>query len=180
MRGGDAFVRAVAHNFHKLMAYKDEYEVARLYAEPRFAEQLSRQFEGDVRIELHLAPPLLARRDPLTGRPRKMRFGPWVLPVLRGLATLRGLRGTPWDVFGYTAERRAERQLIADYEKLVAELCGRLDESTLPTAVALAKLPEDIRGFGPVKLASMARVAERRAALLEAFRNPSRPLAVAA
>ncbi|MBV8662491.1 MAG: indolepyruvate ferredoxin oxidoreductase family protein, partial [Hyphomicrobiales bacterium] len=116
--GGEALTAAVARNLFKLMAIKDEYEVARLYADSAFAQALRGAFDGDLKVTFHLAPPLLARKDPVTGEAKKMRFGPWMMTVFRALAALRGLRGTPLDVFGYSAERRAERALLADYETL--------------------------------------------------------------
>ena len=121
-----ALTEAVARSYHKLLAYKDEYEVARLYSDPQFRKQLQDSFDGDYKLGVHLAPPLLSRVDPATGEPRKREFGPWIFPVLRALARLKGLRGTPFDPFGYTAERRMERRLIADYEREVEELLRRL------------------------------------------------------
>ena len=147
----DRLARAVAHNYAKLMAYKDEYEVARLYTDAEFAQSLRQQFSGDLRIEFNLAPPLLSRPDPVTGIAKKRTFGPWMFPVLRRLARLKGLRGGMLDIFGYTAERRMERQLIADYESQVEELIARLSRDNIDTAVAIAGLPEAMRGFGHVK-----------------------------
>jgi indolepyruvate ferredoxin oxidoreductase len=132
---------------YKLLAYKDEYEVARLYTDGRFA----RRFEGDVRLAFHMAPPLLTKKDPHTGLPAKRTFGAWMLPVLRALASLRGLRGTPLDPFGRTAERRAERALIEDYEATVRELAHGLTPENYGAAVAVAEVPEHIRGYGHVK-----------------------------
>ena len=128
--GRTGLAEAVARGYYKLLAYKDEYEVARLYASPEFEKALGEQFEGRRKLEFHLAPPLLARRDKDTGEPRKMRFGAWMLPVFRLLAKGKGLRGTAWDVFGYTAERKLERQMIADYEKLLDEIEQRLSAGT--------------------------------------------------
>jgi len=142
---------AVARYLFKLMAYKDEYEVARLHADPAFHERLREQFEGDWTLRFHLAPPLLSRVDPKTGRPAKREFGPWMLPALRLLARMKFLRGTPLDPFGYSAERRTERALITEYEGLLDELTTRLDPGNHAQAVALARLPEQIRGYGPVK-----------------------------
>src|SRR6185436_16455447 len=129
----------------KLLAYKDEYEVARLYASPAFEKDLGEQFESRRKLEFHLAPPLLARRDKATGEPRKMRFGAWMLPVFRLLAKGKRLRGTVFDVFGYSAERKLERQMFADYEKLMDEVAERLSPVTHATAVALASLALDIK-----------------------------------
>ena len=121
--GGDgALARTAALTLFRLMAYKDEYEVARLYTEGTFAKALEEAFEGDVRLSFHMAPPLLARRDPVTGHPRKRHFGPWMLPLMRLLARAKRLRGTAFDVFGRTAERRMERRMMADYESLLDRL----------------------------------------------------------
>jgi indolepyruvate ferredoxin oxidoreductase len=163
-RGTLALTRAVANNLYKLMAYKDEYEVARLYSDGRFAAQLAREFEGQPRLRFHLAPPLLGRRD-AQGRPVKTTFGPWMQHVFRVLAKLRRLRGTPFDPFGRTAERRMERALIEDYRAMVEELLARWHALDIDTALALAKLPEQIRGFGPVKEESVAAARVRWEAL---------------
>jgi indolepyruvate ferredoxin oxidoreductase len=163
-RGTLALTRAVAVNLYKLMAYKDEYEVARLYSDGRFAAQLAREFEGQPRLRFHLAPPLLGRRD-AQGRPVKTTFGPWMQHMFRVLAKLRRLRGTPFDPFGRTAERRMERALIEDYRAMVEELLARWHALDIETALALAKLPEQIRGFGPVKEESVALARVRWQAL---------------
>jgi indolepyruvate ferredoxin oxidoreductase len=166
--------RAVATNLAKLMAYKDEYEVARLFADPAFLDQLRAQFQGepgrDYQVHFHLAPPLLARKDD-KGRLVKRQFGPWMMHAFRILARCKGLRGSPLDIFGRTAERRAERQLVDDYADLVDELAATLAHDNLDTAIALACLPDDIRGFGHVKDKSIEAAAARRAALLEQYRN---------
>ncbi len=120
---------------------------------------------------MHLAPPLLSRIDPATGEPRKREFGPWIFPVLRVLARLKGLRGTPLDPFGYTAERRMERRLIADYEREVEELLRRLTPNTHSLAVAIAKLPQSVRGFGHVKQASVEQARKQRSELFAAMRK---------
>ncbi len=172
--GSDKLAGAVARNYFKLLAYKDEYEVARLYTDGSFHRQLARTFDGDFRLEFHLAPPLIAKTDPATGRPRKMRFGPWMMTVFRLLAAMKGLRGTRLDIFGYTAERRMERRLIADYEAVLDEIARLLRPETQETAVALAALPEQIRGFGPVKAASVDAAKAREKELTEMLRNPAR------
>ena len=123
-------------------------------------------------MTFHLAPPLLARKDRVTGEAKKMSFGPWMMKAFRVLAALRGLRGTPLDVFGYSAERRAERALIADYEALCRELAAGLTPDNFATALALAALPEKIRGFGHVKARAMAAAEEERRRLMEAWRTP--------
>jgi indolepyruvate ferredoxin oxidoreductase len=170
--GSTRLTEAVAHNYFKLLAYKDEYEVARLHTDPAFWARVNDSFEGDFEVRFHLAPPLLARPDPATGRIRKQAFGPRMLTVFRWLAKLRRLRGSRWDVFGYSAERRAERALIAQYERDVAELLDGLSFLRLPQAVEIANLPDQIRGFGPVKERNIAQVAARRKQLLAAWRQP--------
>ena len=171
---------AVARGYFKLLAYKDEYEVARLHADSGLLARIAEQFEGDYRVAFHLAPPMLAPRDPDTGLPRKRRFGPWMLPAFRILAKLKRLRGTAFDPFGYTAERRMERQLIREYEALIEELLAGLTSANYQTAVALASLPEKIRGFGHVKLAAVEAVRREQSALLVQFRSRAPALADAA
>jgi indolepyruvate ferredoxin oxidoreductase len=166
---------AVARGYHKVLAYKDEYEVARLYSDGAFEEALDARFEGDFRVELHLAPPLLARPDPTTGRPRKRPYGPWMLRMLKGLARLKRLRGTRFDVFGYTEERRIERRLIADYEGTLGVLTKGLRPDNHASAVELAALPLEIRGFGPVKLESYRGAVVKHALLMDRFRKAPAP-----
>ncbi len=170
--GRSDLAEAVARNFHKLLAYKDEYEVARLFADGAFQAQVNAAFEGDLTYEFHLAPPLFARVDPNTGEPRKLRFGPRMMTGFRLLAKLKGLRGTAFDLFGYSAERRTERALISDYEATVAGLVGALTRENHATAVAIASIPEKIRGFGPVKVRHLAAAKAEEAALLAQFRTP--------
>ena len=173
--GGElALTRAVAANYHKLLAYKDEYEVARLYTDGEFRAALAQQFEGDYRLTFHLAPPLLARRHPDTGRLIKREFGPWMLKAFGLLARLRFLRGTPLDIFGYTAERRLERQLIADYENRIDGLLQQLNAHNRALAAEIAGLPEFIRGFGHVKELNLAAVRRREGELLERFAGSDR------
>ncbi|MDY0884160.1 indolepyruvate ferredoxin oxidoreductase family protein [Dongia soli] len=170
----DDLARSVAVNYAKLLAYKDEYEVARLYTDGEFQARLNRQFDGAYKLKLHLAPPLLARPDPQTGHPHKRAFGPWIWPCLRMLAGLRGLRGTAFDPFGRTAERRAERRLIADYELLIEDIIAGLTPDNHAAAVQLAGLPSRIRGFGHVKAEAMKTAAEHQAALLAVFHRPAK------
>ncbi|MEO1020325.1 MAG: DUF6537 domain-containing protein, partial [Pseudomonadota bacterium] len=165
MPGRIEFTTAVALYLFKLMAFKDEYEVARLYTSGDFQAQLAQEFEGDYRLELHLAPPLLSRTDPRTGRPAKRRFGPWILRVLNVLKHGKRLRGTPLDMFGYSAERKQERALIAEYCDEMETLGAGLTEANYSIACALAELPEQIRGYGPVKAASLQNVEMRKAEL---------------
>jgi indolepyruvate ferredoxin oxidoreductase len=180
-KGRGGLAEAVARNLFKLMAYKDEYEVARLYTDGNFARQVASTFEpGSLRFEFHLAPPLLARVDKITGEPRKVSFGPWMMRVFGLLAKLKGLRGTAFDLFGYTAERRTERKLIDDYETLMSEVLDKLHADNHPLAVGLAAIPEKIRGFGHVKLRNLKAAKADEAALLEQFRSGSAPMLKAA
>ncbi len=180
----DALTRAVASNLFKLMAYKDEYEVARLYTDGRFHEKLAQQFDGKPVLRFHMAPPIFGRRD-AHGRPLKQTFGPWMLPALRVLASLRRLRGTALDPFGRTVERRTERQLIADYVGLIDRVLDRLAQApfdaVIDTAVAVARVPEQIRGYGHVKDESIVQARVRWGALMEALQRadavPAAPVA---
>ncbi|ALG73094.1 pyruvate ferredoxin oxidoreductase [Azospirillum thiophilum] len=169
--GSTALAEAVARSAFKLMAYKDEYEVARLHADPAFARSLGERFEGDWKPVFHLAPPLLSRETNGHGEPRKMALGAWVLPLFRGLAACKRLRGTAFDPFGHTAERRMERALIARYEATVAEIAERLTADRLAAAVELAALPQEIRGFGPVKQRAWDAVEPRWRALEDSLRD---------
>ncbi|HSF64570.1 MAG TPA: indolepyruvate ferredoxin oxidoreductase family protein, partial [Paracoccaceae bacterium] len=169
---------SVAKGYHKLLSYKDEYEVARLHLATM--DKARAEFDGDLRPEFHLAPPLLPGRD-AAGRPKKRAFGPWIVPVFRLLARLKPLRGTALDPFGRTAERRMERALIAEFESDMARILPAVTPATLPIARELAELPLTIRGFGPVKHANAQRAAARRAELLAAFaKGGDSPRALAA
>ena len=173
---GLPLTRAVAEQMRKLMAYKDEYEVARLYTDGTFAKRLAEQFEGDLRLEFYMAPPALVKPKGEEGRaaaPKKRRFGPWLLPVLKVLARGKALRGTPFDPFGRTPERRLERRLVIDYEARVAELLDGLSSDTVALATAIANVPGSIRGYGHVKLASLAIARARESELLNRF-DPAR------
>jgi len=156
---------AVAKNLFKLMAYKDEYEVARLYADDSFAKKLGERFEGDFRLKFHLAPPIFARRDKATGHLLKKEFGDWMMPAFRLLAKLRFLRGTAWDPFGRSAERKAERRLIEDYRAMIEPRIASLTAEQIPHLARLARLPEMIRGYGHIKEASIAKAAAEKARL---------------
>jgi indolepyruvate ferredoxin oxidoreductase len=172
--GSQALTRAVATNLYKLMAYKDEYEVARLYSDGRFAKYRAETFRGG-KAKVLLSPPLLAPKD-AEGKPRKIAFGGWMLDVgFPVLARLWGLRGTPLDIFGGTAERKMERALIADYEAGLARLCDGLSQERLATAVKIASIPAQIRGFGHVKAASIgpAKAEEKRLWSEWSFETPA-------
>ena len=171
--GSEMLTATVARNLFKLMAYKDEYEVARLMSNRHFTARLEEEFEGPVKLRFHLAPPLLSGTDPATGRPRKREFGSYMMWLFRILARGKMLRGTRLDVFGYAQERRMERQLIADYEDLLDEIVADLSESRFEQAIELLNYPAEIRGFGPVKQAAVARVSGQRAELLDLWRSPN-------
>jgi indolepyruvate ferredoxin oxidoreductase len=169
---GEALSRAVAINYAKLLAYKDEYEVARLYTDGRFEKQLRDQFEGDYKISFHLAPPVLANEKDALGRPLKKSYGPRMMTGFRLLARMKGLRGTALDVFGYSAERRMERDLIAGYEKDVAVVLEKLNPANVEIAVELLSLPDRIRGYGPVKDKAVADAKVRYAELARDLVDP--------
>jgi indolepyruvate ferredoxin oxidoreductase len=169
---GDELPRAVAINYAKLLAYKDEYEVARLYTDGKFEKQLRDQFDGDFKISFNLAPPLLGGGKDALGRPRKRAFGAWMWPVFRLLAKMRSLRGTAFDIFGHSADRRLERDLIAGYEKDVAHVLGVLSPLTLDTAIELLSLPDRIRGYGLVKEKAVQDAKARYAQLAADLVNP--------
>ncbi|AXC49836.1 indolepyruvate ferredoxin oxidoreductase family protein [Paracoccus suum] len=167
----------VAEGYYKLLAYKDEYEVARLHLQT--AARVAESFEGDVRLSFHLAPPVLPGRD-ADGRPKKRTFGPWMLPVFRALASLKGLRGTPLDPFGYLGERRRERQAISDYEAMMREVLPAVTPATEGIARELARLPLEVKGYGMIKDAAAEKASDRAAELLAAFRTGGTPLRHAA
>jgi indolepyruvate ferredoxin oxidoreductase len=169
--GTQKLATAVAQYLFKLMAYKDEYEVARLHSNGELQRKIAEQFEGDYKLNFHLAPPLLAKKD-AQGRLIKRAYGPWMMRAFGLLAKLRFLRGSALDVFGYTEERRMERALIEQYRGIIEKVLGRLDEKTLPVAVELARLPDMIRGFGHVKEANVAKAHSRQAELLAQLEAP--------
>jgi indolepyruvate ferredoxin oxidoreductase len=169
---GEVFVREVALSLARLMAYKDEYEVARLYADPLFLRRLRDQFSGEFKMSFHLAPPLLPGQDP-SGRPKKREFGPWAMTLFKLLARLKGLRGTVFDPFGYTADRRMERRLIGDYRELISRIAGRLDQRNISAGIELARAAAEIRGYGPVKGASIKDYDRRLKSLRDTFETGS-------
>jgi indolepyruvate ferredoxin oxidoreductase len=177
--GMTGLAKAVARYYFKLLAYKDEYEVARLYTNGAFKEKIRRQFGGDGKLKVYLAPPLFAETDPVTGHLKKKAYGPWIFTAFKGLARLKGLSGTALDPFGYSEERRTERRLISHYEALMVEILTKLDHDNHGLAVEIASLPEQIRGFGHVKARHLAHVKAREADLLEAFRSPAKTLTAA-
>ncbi|MCR6664065.1 MAG: indolepyruvate ferredoxin oxidoreductase family protein [Luteimonas sp.] len=171
--GATDLSEAVARYFFKLMAYKDEYEVARLYTSGEFRRRIEQQFDGDYKLHFHLAPPLLAKKND-KGELVKREYGPWVFTAFKVLAKLRGLRGSALDVFGYTAERKSERKLIADYESTIGGLLDKLDGGNVGLAAEIAGIPEQIRGYGHVKEAHLHKAKAREAELLKEWDNPLR------
>ena len=174
--GDTALADAVARNYFKLLAYKDEYEVARLFAEPAFQRALAASFEGDYRLNFHMTLPWSRAAGP-GAEPPKQGFGPWLLPAMKLLARFKFLRGTAFNPFGRSAERVQERELIADYERMLAHILDTLeapDAARHDAAVALARLPETIRGYGPVKERSVAQARARQKELLAAFNGQTR------
>jgi indolepyruvate ferredoxin oxidoreductase len=168
--GRTAFTEAVARYYFKLLAIKDEYEVARLYTQTDFEKRVAAQFEGDYKLVFHLAPPVFNKPDPDTGEAKKSAYGPWMMAAFRVLAKLRHLRGTAFDIFGRTAERRMERQLIVDYEALVNELLPMLGAHNHAIAVQIASIPEQIRGYGHVKQRHLAVAKAKEAELVANYR----------
>ncbi len=179
--GRSGLADAVARYLFKLMAYKDEYEVARLYSDGAFVKQVNGELGGEnLRFDVHLAPPLLARTDKSTGEPKKMTFGPWIFTLFGVLAKFKFLRGTVFDPFGYSVERKTERQLVRDYEAMLTEILDKLTPENHHVAVGLAAIPEKIRGFGHIKLRHLKAAKADEAALLDQFRSGRAPLLKAA
>jgi len=181
--GSTLLAEAVARNYFKLLAAKDEYEVARLHRDPQFRAHIARSYTGNYRVNYHMAPPLFAPRDPATGQPRKMRFGPWLGLLLAALAHMRFVRGTLLDPFARTPERRLEQALVRDYERMIDEIVSQLTAEKLALAVRMANFPDDIRGFGHIKKQSVERVRPQlvqwRAQWLETPPAPSETAPVA-
>lgn len=175
VKGADkqkALAEIVARNYHKLLAYKDEYEVARLYTNGEFMKDLKNQFTGNYKLVFNLAPPIMSGDDPSTGRPKKREFGPWMMKGFGLLAKLKGLRGTPLDIFGYNPERKMERALIAEYESDIDFVLGAMNAENYESCVELLSLPDTIRGYGPVKEQNVKAARARREALRKLIENP--------
>ncbi len=172
MPGLDELTEAVARYYFKLLAIKDEYEVARLYAESDFTQRVAAQFEGDYKLTFHLAPPVFNKPDPRTGVPSKTVYGPWMMKAFGVLAKWRKYRGTALDIFGRTEERKFERALIGEYETVITEIISKLTPQNHGTAVELASVPEHIRGYGHVRQAHLQVARKREGVLLAAFRSP--------
>ncbi|NWH07356.1 MAG: indolepyruvate ferredoxin oxidoreductase family protein [Alphaproteobacteria bacterium] len=175
--GRTGLAEAAAKSLFKLMAYKDEYEVARLYTDGSFERKIAENFAGNFKIKYHLAPPVLAQADPDTGIPKKVAFGPWMKWGFHLLASLKRLRGTPLDIFGYTQERRLERQMIEDYEALLRDIAANLKPENHAHAVRLASAAQEVKGFGHVKLANYKKMKENETALKAAFATPPERIA---
>jgi indolepyruvate ferredoxin oxidoreductase len=169
-----ALTETVTRGLYKLMAYKDEYEVARLYTDGAWLANIKRQFQGDFKLKFHMAPPLLSKRDPQTGHLKKREFGPWMYGALKLLSRFKRLRGTKLDVFGYSEERKQERALIVEYRNRIEQLIAKLNADNLRTAIDIAAVPLEIKGFGHVKEKNLAQANERWAMLEERFNNPAR------
>jgi indolepyruvate ferredoxin oxidoreductase len=167
--GSTAVTQAVALSLSKLMSYKDEYEVARLYTNGDFLRRLKQQFDGNYRLSFHLSPPIFNPRDKATGQPRKVSFGPWMMGAFKVLARLKGLRGTAFDVFGYTHERRTERRLIDEYRKVVDSVLPVLNPVNAELVTSIAALPDMIRGYGHVKETNLEKYGKELAKLLASF-----------
>lgn len=178
-KGLSGLTRAVATYAYKLMAYKDEYEVARLQTDPEFKQKLDEAFDGNYKLKYHLSPPLFARKDKITGRPRKYEIGSWIVPIYKVLAKMKGLRGTTLDVFGYTAERKMERGLIQAYEKTIDELISSLDHDNHSLAIEIASLPDKIRGYGYIKEDSVTATKAELKGLMERYKAPTSLKAIA-
>jgi indolepyruvate ferredoxin oxidoreductase len=170
--GKTALAEAVARYLFKLMAYKDEYEVARLHSDPAFLKRIEGMFEGDYTWNFHLAPPMTAARNE-KGELVKKKYGPGMLRGFRLLAKLKGLRGGPLDIFGRTEERRTERALIQEYRASIEEVLGKLNADNHATAVEIARIPEQIKGYGHVKERHLKAARARWAELMEAYRHPA-------
>ena len=175
--GSDELAKAVARNYFKLLAYKDEYEVARLYTDGSFRRQLDQELTGRYRIELNLAPQLLNARDPRTKRAKKRTFGRWIFPVLGLMAHGKRFRGTKLDLFGRSAHRRLERSLITTYEGVIDELLAHLTRANHELAVEIAEFPELIRGYDTVKEESVEATLARLDQLLAEFRGAAQDVA---
>ena len=166
----EQLIKAIAKNYFKLMAIKDEYEVARLYTDGKFAERIKQQFEGGYEMHFHLAPPLFAKKDPESGKLIKKEYGPWMMRAFSLLAKAKRLRGSAWDVFSYTEERKMEVALIGEFEELMTkEILPNLTAENLAVAVELIASVEKIRGFGHVKDAAVTQWRQKRSELLDKF-----------
>jgi indolepyruvate ferredoxin oxidoreductase len=168
--GGTKLTEAVARYLFKVMAYKDEYEVARLHTDRSFLDKVAAQFEGDYKLNYHLAPPMTAKKNE-KGELVKKAYGPWMLTAFGLLAKLKGLRGTAFDVFGHTEERKMERALIGEYKASIDEVLRSLTADNLSLAVEIARIPEEIRGYGHVKERHLAAARPKWDRLMKQWRG---------
>jgi indolepyruvate ferredoxin oxidoreductase len=175
MPGSTTLTEAVARAYFKLLAIKDEYEVARLYADTDFMQRVEQQFDGDYKLVFHLAPSLASEKDPHTGEAKKKAYGPWMMKAFRVLAKMRRYRGTSFDIFGRTEERKMERALIGEYEVLIDEVLRDMATHNHGVAVELAQTPEQMRGYGHVKERNVKAAKARQAELLATFRGAKPP-----
>ncbi|NML26152.1 DUF6537 domain-containing protein, partial [Zoogloea dura] len=171
--GATALSEAAARNLYKLMAYKDEFEVARLHTDPAFLAELDAQFPNGYSVKYNLAPPLLADKDPKTGHLQKKQYGAWMFKAFQRMAGLKHLRGGALDLFSKTEERRMERALIEEYIRQLDEIVGQLTHANHSAAAALAAWPDEVRGYGHVKEKNLAKARVLQAERLAAFRNPT-------
>lgn len=169
---GRELSQSVARNYFKLLSYKDEFEVARLYTNGEFEKKIEETFEGNFKVNYHLAPPIFGGKKLPNGRPKKKQFGPWTFKLFKVLAALKALRNTPFNIFGYTKERRMERDLILEYELIINEITSTLDSKNHRFANALAQYPDEIRGFGPVKEKAIVKAQQTKEQLLTQFKKP--------
>jgi indolepyruvate ferredoxin oxidoreductase len=169
--------RSVSLAYFRLLAYKDEYEVARLHTRPEFLQTLRERYGNTARLKFHLAPPILNRGNDARGRPRKKEFGAWVLPLFRVLARMKRLRGTALDLFGHTAERKMERQLIGEFEHTLEQLLTGLRVDNVSEAAEIVALYMEIRGYGPVKEAALERMRPQIESRLAAFASANKQAA---
>jgi len=172
-KGSDVLTKAATRSLFKVMAYKDEYEVARLHTETGFLDKVDRMMEGDYTVKYHLAPPLFAKKDPATGLPRKSEYGPWMTKAFSVLARFKNLRGTAFDIFGYTAERKDERKLIQHFTETLSYLSENLSDNTLAIAVEIAELPMKVRGYGHIKEKAFVHYYKEHEHLMALFKNPA-------
>jgi indolepyruvate ferredoxin oxidoreductase len=177
LNSGNALTAAVAESYHRVLAFKDEFEVARLYTEGDFQQRVDAEFEGDFRLRFHLAPPLLSRRDPISGHLIKREYGSWIWPVMRLLARCKKWRGRKLDPFARTEDRLLDLQMLSDYEQSLERVLAGLSKNNLSVAVEIASLPMQVRGFGHIKAAAYAEAVARREALLATFVALGRPKA---
>ena len=159
----------MAQQLYRFMAYKDEYEVARLFAETDFMKEVNDTFEGDFQVHFHLAPPLMNRGTDAQGRPKKRKFGPWMFRAFKVLARLRSLRGTPIDPFRYSADRKLDRAMLKDYQALVNRIQKELNANNYDTFLQLAELPADVRGYGPVREQAAKAIRDKQQQLYKAL-----------